>query len=171
MDHQSGKAEPQRTVCQTGVVPFRRSQTAIEFCLITGRRSRRWGFPKGRIGEKTSLQDAALSEAWEEAGLSGIIVGPPLGQYDYRKKGKEHQVVTWLMQVHASSPTWKESAERSRQWVSLDRGFVLIDRPRLAELLALAVKRIADVGPMPAVLFPSLDVSQIAEFRRSSSQN
>ncbi len=71
---------PLRPVPQVGVVPFRLVGTQTEFCLVTGRRSGRWGFPKGKGANGNSLTAAALEEAREEAGLEGCLQGAQLGQ-------------------------------------------------------------------------------------------
>ena len=56
-------AIPLQPIPQVGVVPFRVVGTQTEFCLVTGRRSGRWGFPKGRVSGGNSLLAAALGEA------------------------------------------------------------------------------------------------------------
>lgn len=146
---------------QVGVVPFRIVGTQTEFCLVTGRRSGRWGFPKGRVSGGNSLLAAALEEAREEAGLVGKIHGNQLGQYGYNKKGQTFEVLMWLMQVELCEETWKEARERSRVWVRLSEARRLIDRPHLDQLLMLAANRLANpdapaggVAWSPAIFSP-----------------
>ena len=148
-----------RVVHQSGVVAFRWTGNQPEFCLITSRRSKRWGFPKGRIGRSSTTQEAALQEAFDEAGLSGVIIGEPLGQYVFKKRDKKHEVLVYLMQVQSCANEWKESHERLRQWVSLETARGLIDRPRLAQLLLTAAARIVTLNPnSQPVLFPNLQI-------------
>jgi 8-oxo-dGTP pyrophosphatase MutT (NUDIX family) len=142
-------AFPLQPIPQVGVVPFRIVGTQTEFCLVTSRRSGRWGFPKGRVSGGNSLLAAALDEAHEEAGLIGRIHGTQLGQYGYNKKGKAFEVLMWLMHVELCEPTWKESQERSRVWVRLAEARRLIDRPHLDQLLMLAANRLANPEPEP----------------------
>ncbi|MCE2791475.1 MAG: NUDIX hydrolase [Planctomycetota bacterium] len=140
-------AIPLQPIPQVGVVPFRVVGTQTEFCLVTGRRSGRWGFPKGRVSGGNSLLAAALGEAREEAGLIGKIHGTQLGQYGYNKKGKTFEVLMWLMQVEQCEDSWKESLQRARVWVRLAEARRLIDRPHLDQLLMLAANRLANPEP------------------------
>lgn len=143
MDATLFQSQPLQPIPQVGVVPFRLVGTQTEFCLVTGRRSGRWGFPKGRVSGSNSLLSAALDEAREEAGLIGKIHGTQLGQYSYRKKGKVFEVLMWLMQVESAFENWKESTERSRIWVKLAEARRLLDRPHLDQLIMLAANRLA----------------------------
>lgn len=143
MDSFLTPSNPAQPIPQVGVVPFRLNGTLTEFCLVTGRRSGRWGFPKGRVARGSSLMSMALEEAREEAGISGRILGAQLGQYTYRKKGKAYEVLMWLMQVESVLETWDESAERSRVWVRLAEARRLLDRPHLDQLVMLAANRLA----------------------------
>ena len=143
MDAPISQLQPLQPIPQVGVVPFRLVGTQTEFCLVTGRRSGRWGFPKGRVTGSNSLMSAALDEAREEAGLVGKIHGTQLGQYSYRKKGKVFEVLMWLMQVESAFEQWKESTERSRVWVKLSEARRLLDRPHLDQLIMLAANRLA----------------------------
>ena len=102
MDAPIFQSQPPQPVPQVGVVPFRLVGTQTEFCLVTGRRSGRWGFPKGGITGGNSLLSAALDEAREEAGLVGKIHGNQWGQYSYRKKGKVLEFLMCLMQVDSA---------------------------------------------------------------------
>ncbi|MFM7116425.1 MAG: NUDIX hydrolase [Planctomycetota bacterium] len=143
MDAPISQSQPLQPIPQVGVVPFRLVGTQTEFCLVTGRRSGRWGFPKGGVTGGNSLLSAALDEAREEAGLVGKIHGNQLGQYSYRKKGKVFEVLMWLMQVESALENWQESGDRSRVWVKLAEARRLLDRPHLDQLVMLAANRLA----------------------------
>ena len=112
---------------QAAVIPFRRRGETMEVCVICKRASGKWGVPKGFIDPGDTREEAALNEAWEEAGLNGRIVGGPLGTYDYRKWGSTYTVVVFAMEVLAEEASWQEMKLRERRWVS---------RRKAAELLA-----------------------------------
>ena len=131
-----------KTVSQASVVPFRPGEDGIEFCLITTRKSRRWAFPKGRVGKRETLEKAALNEAKEEAGLIGRIIGEPIGTYAYKKGGRKWTVTVMLMAVDGCSDQWKESDQRLRKWVSLQEACFLLGRPKLIQLLNDAVRQL-----------------------------
>lgn len=126
---------------QASVVPFRRIAGELEFCLITSRRTGRWGFPKGTIERGESLEQAALKEALEEAGLLGEIVGG-LGHYAYTKNGRSLDVGVLLMEVSSVHDEWKESHQRQRLWAGAETARELLCRPHLRRLLAAAVERL-----------------------------
>ena len=129
-------------ISQASVVPFRFGETGLEICLITARRSQRWGFPKGGLSGKETIPEAALKEALEEAGLRGIIVGPPLAIYEYSKRGQRRSVTVMLMEVQHCDDVWHESHERERCWASLAEARLRIERPNLIQLLQTAIDRV-----------------------------
>ena len=136
------KTKKPTPVPQASVVPYRLGDAGIEFCLITSRRSGRWGFPKGYAREMETTHGAALNEAWEEAGLTGKIVGDRLGSYRYSKNGIERDVEVLLMEVASCEDDWKESRERQRSWASADEALQLISRPNLTRFLRHAIDRV-----------------------------
>ena len=54
---------------QAGVIAFRRKKSGIEICLIRNKGSRKWKIPKGFVDPGETPEQAALKEAWEEAGI------------------------------------------------------------------------------------------------------
>lgn len=146
----------QETISQVSAVPFRVVDSRFEFCLITGRRSGRWGFPRGLVRNHDSIVSAVLAEAREEAGVDGAICGPQLGHYYYGKKGQSYEVSAWLLHVVDSAAEWKERKERSRAWVSLTEARRLIDRPYLHQLLADAAPRLGiTLDPLAQIFSPT----------------
>lgn len=61
-------------------------------CLVTSRTRRRWVIPKGKIDPGHTAADAARIEAWEGAGLIGVVGRVPLGSYEYAKCERSHVV-------------------------------------------------------------------------------
>jgi len=53
--------------------------------MVTSRSGRRWVFPKGLIDPGHTPAEAALIEAWEEAGVVGTLDPDPVGNYVYDK--------------------------------------------------------------------------------------
>ena len=142
MKAESPKSSHTESASQASAIAYRIGEGGLEFCLITTRRSSRWGFPKGQIHGNETASETALNEALEEAGLIGRIVDESLGCYSYTKKGKKRNVVVMLMEVLACRDAWKESRERQRRWASIATARELLDRPNLLELLQVAVDRI-----------------------------
>ena len=131
--------EPVHQAC---AIPFRRTPS-VEFCVITSSRGR-WLFPKGFIDQGIDPADAALREAYEEAGLHGRILGSPLGLYRVPKNGGHVTTIALLMEVTRSDRKWPEDSLRERRWVSLgDAGELLAD-PHLLSMLLAAVARLTN---------------------------
>jgi len=127
---------------QACAVPLRGSGADLEVCLITSISKGRWGFPKGIIEADQTPREAALAEAWEEAGLHGQLDGPPLGSYEDRKWGQRLRVEGFLMWVSRADETWLEADVRQRCWVSPAEADEILAKPPQRELLRIALARI-----------------------------
>lgn len=138
MAPQSEQHESGRQAC---AIPYRRRDGQLEFCLITSS-SGRWGFPKGLIDPGESIDEAALKEAFEEAGLHGRIKGKPLGSYALEKNGSTVPVAVVLMKVSRCDEHWEEEDRRKRKWVAADDVLSLIAQPPQREMLRLALKQL-----------------------------
>lgn len=109
--------QPQRaSPNQTAAIPFRRTREGTQVCLIRRKDSRSWGIPKGFIDRGETLEQAALKEAFEEAGVLGRISGESLGTYYYEKQGRGHTVALYLLDVLEVLPAWEEMSFRERSW-------------------------------------------------------
>lgn len=99
-------------------------------CLIRKVGSRHWGIPKGLVDPGDTHEETALKEAWEEAGISGRLVGSSLGTYKYSKWDATFEVTLYLMEVLQQHPRWLEAGYRERRWTTFDEAaFLLSDHP------------------------------------------
>jgi len=121
-------------VPQAAVIPVRDGR----ICLVTSRNGARWVFPKGRIEVRQTAPQAALTEAWEEAGLRGDLTGEPIGTYRYEKRGRTHHVTVFVMDVVSVTNDYPESGERVRDWVTPEHAAELVDEPELKALVRAA---------------------------------
>ncbi|MCO6454953.1 MAG: NUDIX hydrolase [Pirellulaceae bacterium] len=129
---------------QACAIPFRRADALVEFCLITTSGKGTWSFPKGIIDPGETAAETALKESFEEAGLRGTIVGPPLGSFAYHKWETTLEVTVWLMHVTEAAAQWPESSVRQRRWAELSEARGLLERDALRELLDRAAERIGE---------------------------
>jgi 8-oxo-dGTP pyrophosphatase MutT (NUDIX family) len=82
-----------------------------------------------------SASEVALAEAWEEAGLVGIIGSEPVGSYVYEKDGATCHVIVYLLEVTDAVESYPEATFRQRVWVSVSQSLNRIDDPGLRELI------------------------------------
>jgi 8-oxo-dGTP pyrophosphatase MutT (NUDIX family) len=125
---------------QYAALPFRIQARQVWILLITSRGTRRWVIPKGwpMIGLKP--QDAAATEAAEEAGIIGEVEDQPIGsfRYDKRLKGEDTtavQVIVFPFKVQAQAEDWKEQGQRMFEWFRYQRAASLVAEPALRRLI------------------------------------
>jgi len=104
-------------------------------CMVTSSSGRRWVVPKGMIDEGHTAGEAALIEAWEEAGLVGTLTQEPVGSYLYDKYGRTHHVVVFVMQVTEEAVDWPERDVRRREWVDPVEAADRVEEPGLRDIL------------------------------------
>src|SRR5438874_1981919 len=116
---------------QAAAIPVRLGQV----CLITSRNGKRWVIPKGCLEPGKSAGEIALQEAWEEAGLMGILQVDPVGSYLYEKESRKHHVLVFLMQVTQVAETWPERSWRERSWLHFSQAQLQVEDYGLQELI------------------------------------
>jgi 8-oxo-dGTP pyrophosphatase MutT (NUDIX family) len=79
--------------------------------------------------------EIALQEAWEEAGLTGILERRPIGSYAYEKAGNNYSVTVFIMHVTDVSQDWPERDLRIRRWLPPVLSAVQVEEPELRKLL------------------------------------
>jgi 8-oxo-dGTP pyrophosphatase MutT (NUDIX family) len=102
---------------QSGVIPVSEGRV----CLVTSSSGKRWIIPKGMIDPGHTAGEGALIEAWEEAGLLGVLRPEPIGSYLYEKYGRLHHVVVFVLEVTEAVSDWPERNIRRREWVSPEK--------------------------------------------------
>ena len=126
---------------QAGVIAYRIRHGKVQVLLMTSRDTGRWTIPKGNIKPGTIPSEAAEQEAFEEAGVNGIIASStPFGMYTYFKKlGSEEAraatVEVYLLEVKEQSKKWPERGERQLAWVSVKKAVTLIEESGVVPLL------------------------------------
>ena len=104
-------------------------------CMVTSSSGRRWVLPKGMIGNGHTAGEAALAEAWEEAGLVGTLNAEPVGSYLYDKYGRSHHVTVFVLQVTEIAADWPEQTVRRREWLDPDQAMDRIEEPGLRDIV------------------------------------
>ena len=113
---------------------------AVEVCLITSRRTKRWIVPKGWPMHKQTPAEAAATEAWEEAGLTGNAVDRCLGVYSYVKPLSKRTmpvvVMVYPLAVREIASDWPERRQRKRKWFPLQQAADKVAEPALRHIIA-----------------------------------
>lgn len=124
---------------QFGALCYRVRDGRVQILLITSRGTGRWILPKGWPMADTSPNDAALQEAWEEAGVEGKVMGNSLGIYSYRKLDDDLDlpcvVAVFPIKVDRLRSRYPEANERRRRWFSPKKAAKQVDEPELAQIL------------------------------------
>ncbi|MBF9041729.1 NUDIX domain-containing protein [Rhodobacterales bacterium HKCCE4037] len=111
-----------------------------EYLLVTSRETKRWIIPKGWPIRGMTSHEAALQEAWEEAGVkTGNANSRPEGTYVYQKRqptGWSYPVETLVYSVAVTelSKDYPEAGERTRKWVTAEDAAEMVDEPELQEI-------------------------------------
>ncbi len=121
-----------------GVVPLSPDQEYV--LLIQSTRRKGWVLPKGGWEIDESCQEAAVREAWEEAGIT-IEVEFELGTIEELRPPKlskdQSQYHFFQGTVVSQYEEWPESHKRERQWFTFTQAIeALSTRPELQEMQA-----------------------------------
>lgn len=126
---------------QVAALCYRETNAGKKILLVTSRGTGRWIVPKGWPIKGLDDPQAALQEAWEEAGVkSAEIETNPVGHYDYDKKRSGGDITpvktqVYLAEVETLSETYPEDHQRERQWFSKDEAASRVQEPELKEIL------------------------------------
>lgn len=110
-------------ISQAGAICLRKGDGPgnCEVVLIASRTNGSWGIPKGHVELGESLPQTAEREAFEEAGVKGLILEPPIGQFSHHKEGRllRYSVSVHLLFVQKIEPYFPEKSKRQIKWVPL----------------------------------------------------
>jgi 8-oxo-dGTP pyrophosphatase MutT (NUDIX family) len=97
----SGKAAGASRV-QYAALPYRlRPRRSAEVMLVTSRDTQRWIIPKGWPHKGKAPHDSAAREAFEEAGVLGVVEKRSVGSFRYAPE-KDQREVKWLLRQRRS---------------------------------------------------------------------
>ncbi|MDX8413448.1 MAG: NUDIX hydrolase, partial [Mariprofundales bacterium] len=143
IDHDELRIRPAYYYRQSSVIPYRIGDDGIEILLITSSGGHHWVVPKGIHEPGLSAADSAAKEAWEEAGVIGVVAPEPLGTYSYTKWKSNCQITVFAMQVTeiADKDRWQES-HRKRRWCPPDQAMNLLHQPDLTPLIQQLIQQL-----------------------------
>ncbi len=125
---------------QFAALCYRYDGGELQICLVTSRRSKRWILPKGWPMHKETPANAAATEAWEEAGLTGRPIDRCLGVYAYVKTTSKLLapviVMVYPLEVAQEHDKWPERKQRKRKWLSPKKAAKRLAEPELRRIVA-----------------------------------
>jgi 8-oxo-dGTP pyrophosphatase MutT (NUDIX family) len=129
------------TRIQYGALCWRSLAGVVEVLMITSRDTGRWIIPKGWPIAGLAPEAAAAQEAWEEAGVEGVMNPVCLGRYGYQKCLSVDATVPCAVAVYGLRVTrladkFPEVKERRRAWFNLADAAGLVEEPDLGQLIA-----------------------------------
>jgi predicted phosphate transport protein (TIGR00153 family) len=126
---------------QYGVLPYYVDQEGtLRILLITSRDTGRWVIPRGNPMPGLPPRQAAAQEAFEEAGLTGLVGEQEIGAYRYEKRRKKNPPVMadvriFPLQITVQSRHWPERHQRETRWFTREAAAEAVYEPELKELL------------------------------------
>ncbi|TBY81958.1 NUDIX hydrolase [Rhizobium leguminosarum] len=136
-----------RDVAQAGALCYRRNENGgVEILFVGSRRNGRWGIPKGHVEGGEASSAAALREAFEEAGVVGVVDKAVFGTFSYRKDTSPNQyhVAVHLFKVSRIADKFPEKHVRKTRWFPVETALREAAQPGLRMLLASFRSMIGD---------------------------
>lgn len=111
----------------------------FEILLITSLGTGRWIIPKGWKKQALSSWQSAAEEAWEEAGVTGVVGETEVGRFDYCKveRAGERMVTVQVFELahRDSARTYPEKSQRRRIWLDPGKATGMVEEKELRTLI------------------------------------
>jgi 8-oxo-dGTP pyrophosphatase MutT (NUDIX family) len=126
-------AESESIVIQAGAIAIKPGKEAPKLLVIRAKRnpSNRI-FPKGHVEPGESLEEAALRELWEEAGIAGAIL-KPAGALDFQYDEKQYRVSYFFIRYMSRESDGE--AGRDPRWCTIDEALDVLSFKELRGLV------------------------------------
>jgi len=105
-----------------GCIVFRPDKRKKRYLIVTSSTGKHWVLPKGHIEKGESMEDAALRELGEEAGLTGEIICP-ISQQTYIKKNEKVILQYFVVRVIGKI---EPKEKRTHRWESEEKAMEML---------------------------------------------
>ncbi|CAL9131435.1 unnamed protein product [Musa textilis] len=118
--------------------------TSMEVLVVSSPKGNGLLFPKGGWETDETIEQAALREALEEAGVQGNVEGK-LGKWRYKSRtfDAHHEGIMFPMNVTQELGCWPEMHLRERKWVTVAEAKEGCQHPWMKEALERLVRRVS----------------------------
>jgi len=138
-------------VLQGGAIVFREEGDRLSVLLVRSKKDPAiWVFPKGHVDPGERVADAAMREAWEEAGVKGTLgaeVGAPL---EFQSGDEAVSVQYFVLRATDESAS---PEGRDKRWLSVDDALAALAfesaRDKLREALRACTRSLGGAGASP----------------------
>lgn len=121
---------------QSSVIPYRFKGKQLQVLVTRSSQNKHWVIPKGIADPGRTLQESAVKEAFEEAGVEGEVGKTALGSYAYEKWGATCEVTVYPLRVThmLDEQEWQEK-HRGRLWLPAEEAVSRV-RPQVADMIS-----------------------------------
>jgi 8-oxo-dGTP pyrophosphatase MutT (NUDIX family) len=127
---------PSDVVRASGGLVIRRQGGELQIALVHRPEHQDWSYPKGKLEEGETFEEAALREVHEETGMACRLVRF-IGHTEYTdRKGRPKVVAYWVMAPVSGQFAPNEEVDELR-WLALPEATHVLSYERDGELLAL----------------------------------
>ena len=113
-----------------GVIPYRLLDSGKIEVLIISTRRRNWSLPKGNLIKNIGPKRTALLEAYEEAGIDGVLQPKPI----LCSIGRTC-IYFFPMEVTKVFEDWPEADFRKRKWIQLNKARDMLHHRCMGKIL------------------------------------
>ena len=136
----------ERVYAQAGAIAYRRRGESIKVLLISTSSGKHLTIPKGLIDPGFTATETVLNEAFEEAGIEGEVLSPPIGSYRIDKWGGRCDVDVFVMTVTRELDDWPEAFMRRRLWTDYRQAARRVKHGDLGKLILKLPDRLILAG-------------------------
>jgi 8-oxo-dGTP diphosphatase len=127
---------PAQIVQAAGGLIVRRHNSSLEVAVVDRPVHQDWSFPKGKLEDGETFEEAALREVREETGMECRLVRF-VGHTEYvDRKGRPKAVAYWVMEALQGSFRPNHEVDDLR-WLNLREASTVLSYPRDRELAAI----------------------------------
>jgi hypothetical protein len=122
------------------VIPYRLTNSGIQFCLVSPLVDNRWGFPKIALPAEAGALSAHLARLAESLGIEGLVrVDEPLGHFEAARGSESRSMTGYLMHVSEVANEWPLMHQYRRLWCLAEEARVRIRRKPLRRFIDRAL--------------------------------
>jgi 8-oxo-dGTP diphosphatase len=127
---------PTQVVQAAGGLIVRRHNSLLQIAVVHRPVHQDWSFPKGKLEEGETFEEAALREVREETGMECRLIRF-VGHTEYvDRKGRPKAVAYWVMEALGGSFRPNHEVDELC-WLNLDEASRVLSYPRDRELAAI----------------------------------